>query len=158
MNEHRITLLGSHERTLKEWLTTHPEGHERGAIVLFRRIARKVDGLPKSDRFLSVEIIRMDGDWIIDSSINQFTINMKKFPDLYFRCENENLELGFVHNHPDGHLNFSEKDDINEKNILHGLSGCSSPISFLIALILSDNIWIGRMRQGINPEIILGIR
>ncbi|MDD4570177.1 MAG: ThiF family adenylyltransferase [Tepidanaerobacteraceae bacterium] len=158
MNEHRITLLGSHDKILKEWLTTHPDGHERGAIVLFRRISRKVDGLPKSDRFLSVEIIRMEGDWIIDSTLNQFTINMKKFPDLYFRCENENLELGFVHNHPDGNFYFSEKDDINEKNILHGLSGCNSPGSYLISLILCDNIWIGRIRQGINPEIILGIR
>jgi len=158
MNEHRITLLGSHDKILKEWLTTHPDGHDRGATVLFRRISRKVDGLPKSDRFLSVEIIRMEGDWIIDSSINQFTINMKKFPDLYFRCENENLELGFVHNHPDGNLYFSEMDDVNEKNILRGLSGCNFPGSFLISLILSDNIWIGRIRQGINPEIILGIR
>ncbi|WP_423128485.1 ThiF family adenylyltransferase [Gaoshiqia sp. Z1-71] len=158
MNEHRITLLGSHEKILKEWITTHPDGHERGAIVLFRRIARKVEGLPKSDRFLSVEIIRMDGDWIIDSSTNQFTINMKKFPELYFRCENENLELGFVHNHPDGHLFFSEMDDINEKNILHGLSGCNSPLSFLISLILSDNKWIGRIRQGEKPENILGTR
>ena len=69
-------------------MTSHPDGHERGAIVLFRRISRKVNGLPKSDRFLSVEIIRMEGDWIIDSSINQFTINMRKFPDLFFRCEN----------------------------------------------------------------------
>ncbi|NLO69366.1 MAG: ThiF family adenylyltransferase [Porphyromonadaceae bacterium] len=158
MNEHRITLLGSHDRILKEWLTSHPDGHERGAIVLFRRISRKVNGLPKSDRFLSVEIIRMEGDWIIDSSINQFTINMRKFPDLFFRCENENLELGFAHNHPDGHLYFSEMDDINEKNILHGLSGSNTPFSFLISLIFSDNLWIGRIRQGVNPDIILGIR
>jgi len=158
MNDHRITLLGSHNEVLKGWLTTHPDEHERGAIVLFRRIARKVDGLPKSDRFISVEIIKMEEDWIIDSSINQFSINMKKFPDIYLRCENENLELGFVHNHPDGHLYFSEMDDINEKNILYGLSGCNSPLSFLISLILSDNKWIGRIRQGVQPQSILGIR
>ncbi|OCW93951.1 thiamine biosynthesis protein ThiF [Macellibacteroides sp. HH-ZS] len=158
MNGHRITLLGSHEKHIIEWLTTHPEGHERGAIILFRRIARIVDELPKSDRFISVEIIKMEGDWIIDSSINQFTINMKKFPELYFRCEKENLELGFVHSHPNGHLSFSKMDDINEINILKGLSGCNSQLSFLISLIWSENKWIGRIRQGVDFQRILEVR
>lgn len=158
MNGHRVTILGSHEQELKKWLTSHPQGHERGAIILFRRLARIVNGLPKSDRFLSVGIIKMEGDWIIDSSKNQFTINMRKFPEIYSRCEKEHLELGFVHNHPDKHLYFSEMDDINEKNILHGLSGCNSPFSFLISLVLSDNKWIGRTRQGVSPKIILEVR
>ena len=139
MNGHRITLLGSHELVLKDWLITHPLGHERGAIILFKRLARKVDGLQESDRFLSVEIIKMEGDWLLDSSVNQFTINMRKFPEIFSRCENENLELGFAHNHPDEHLYFSAKDEINEKNILNGLSGCNSPSSFLISLILSNS-------------------
>lgn len=158
MNGHRITLLGSHELKLKEWLNAHPAGHERGALILFRRIARKVDGLPASDRFLSVDIIKMEGDWIIDSSENQFTINMRNFPEIYFRCENENLELGFVHIHPDENLYFSEMDNINEKNILHGLSGCNSQLSFLISLVLSENKWIARIRQGINPDVAIEVR
>lgn len=158
MNGHRITLLGSHELAIKEWLNTHPLGHERGAIILFKRLARNIEGLPKSDRFLSVEIIKMEGDWIIDCSVNQFTINMKKFPEIYSRCENESLELGFVHNHPDKHLYFSAMDDINEKNILHGLSGCNFPSSFLLSLIFSDNKWIARIRQGLNPDDIIEVR
>lgn len=158
MNKHRITLLSSHEKELSEWLSSHPNGHERGAIILFRRLARKVKDLPKSDRFLSVEIIRMDGDWIIDSSVNQFTINMKRFAEIYFRCETEGFELGFAHNHPDGMMNFSEKDDLNEKNILHGLSGCNSPSSFLISLIYSSHKWGGRIRRGTNPDEILKVR
>ena len=158
MNGHRITILGSHERELINWLTTHPLGHERGAIILFRRIARRVKELPKSDRFISVEIIRMEDDWIINSSNNQFTINMKKLPELYHRCETEHLELGFVHNHPGEHLYFSKMDEINELNILHGLTGCNTPLSFLISLILSNNKWIGRIRQGVNPENILNVR
>lgn len=158
MNKNRITLLGSQEIALKEWLNNHPHGHERGAIILFRRLARFVDGLVQSDRFLAIEIIKMDNEWIIDSSVNHFTINMKKFPEIYFRCETENLELGFVHNHPNNHLEFSTKDDLNEKNILFGLSGCNSPSSFLVSLILADDKWIGRTRQGSNPDVSVEIR
>lgn len=125
MISHRITLLESQEIQLKDWLTNHPEHHERGAIILFRRLSRPVQGLPPSDRFLAVEIIEMRDDWVINSSQAHMTINMRKFPEIYFRCETEELELGFVHNHPNGYLNFSQMDNINEKNILHGLSGCN---------------------------------
>ncbi len=158
MNGHRITILGTHEQELKTWLTMHPKGYERGAIVLFRRLAREINGLPISDRFLSVEVIRMDGDWVIGCFENQFTINMKNFPEIYLRCEQEQLELGFVHNHPKKQLFFSEMDNINERNILQGLVGCNTPSSFLITLILSNNQWIGRIRQGYNPEKAINVR
>src|SRR6187399_1372516 len=98
---HRITLLGSQETRLKTWLTSHPEGHERGAIVLFRRLARHIKNMPASDRFIAVDIIEMAEDWVLDSSPRHMTINMRNFPEIYLRCEKEELELGFVHNHPD---------------------------------------------------------
>lgn len=155
MKDYRITLLKSQDKQLKEWLTGHPEHHERGALILFRRFSRPVNGLPESDRFVATEIIEMKEDWILGSSESHFKINMRKFPDIYLRCETENLELGFIHNHPNGYPDFSEHDDLNEKNILHGLSGCNGPSSFLISMILTDNNWIARTRQGIEPEIAL---
>lgn len=154
----RITLLGSQDRDLREWLGSHPEGHERGAMVLFRRLARTVAGQPQSDRFLAIDIIRLDGEWILASSPTHLYINLRKLPDLLFRCEKENLELGFVHNHPTGYSKFSPKDDDNEKNILHGLSGCNGEKAFLVALVLNNGSWIGRVRQGTNPEIGLSVR
>ncbi|MDF2449514.1 MAG: thiamine biosynthesis protein ThiF [Bacteroidota bacterium] len=157
-NLHRITLLGSIDKKLREWLNSHPLQHERGAIVLFKRFGRKVKGLPRSDRFVAVDVILMDGDWILESSETHFVINMRRLPELYLRCEKENLELGFVHNHPTGYDDFSPRDEINERNILHGLSGCNSPFSFLIALILIDGKWIGRIRQGTDPVIELPVR
>lgn len=152
MSQPRITLLASLNRELKEWLQTHPERHERGAIVLFRRLSRPVAELPGSDRFLAIEIIKMTEDWILDSSERHFTINMRKLPEIYFRCENENLVLGFAHNHPNGVLKFSIQDDINEKNILHGLSGCNGQNVFLVSMLLAGDAWAARVRQGVNPD------
>lgn len=154
----RITLLGSQDRELREWLNSHPEGHERGAMVLFRRLARPVAGQSRSDRFLAIDIIKLDEDWIIGSSPTHLHINLRKLPELFFRCEQENLELGFVHNHPTGYPEFSPKDDDNEKSILHGLTGCNGETVFLVALVLRSGSWIGRIRQGLSPEIGLQVR
>ncbi|SMO81572.1 ThiF family adenylyltransferase [Fodinibius sediminis] len=152
MNNPRITLLGSQEEDLKDWLTGHPHGHERGAIILFRRFSRPIKDLPKSDRFVAVDIIKMTEEWIIESSKTHMKINMRQFPEIYYRCENENLELGFVHNHPDGFVDFSSRDDTNEKNILYGLSGCNGEGSYLVSLVLVDRQWIGRVRHGQQPS------
>ncbi len=131
MTSHRITLLGSQDEDLREWLNGDHAGNERAAIVLFRRLARTVQGQTISDRFLAVEIIKMSGNWIIGSSATHLQINMREFPEIYHRCESENLELGFVHNHPGSvDSDFSSVDDINERNILHGLSGCNGNKSF----------------------------
>jgi hypothetical protein len=100
MIKHRITLLGSQDSELQTWLNGNPEGHERAALVLFRRLARKVSGLPLSNRFLAVEVIKMSDDWVLESSATHLRINMRKFPEIYHRCEVDNLELGFVNNNP----------------------------------------------------------
>ncbi|RJX18459.1 MAG: ThiF family adenylyltransferase [Desulforudis sp.] len=158
MTGHRITLLGSHDRELKEWLLGDPSGYERGAIILFRRLARKVHGQPSSDRFLAVEVIKMSEDWILESSPTHLKINLRKLPELYLRCETERLELGFAHSHPRGHDAFSHLDTDNEKNILHGLSGCNGNNSFFVAMILADGKWHTRIRHGSNFDKLLYVR
>jgi molybdopterin/thiamine biosynthesis adenylyltransferase len=158
MNGHRITLLGAQNHMLQEWLCRHPEGHERGAIVLFRRLARLVKDQPESDRFLAVKVIAMSGDWVLESSATHLKINMRKLPEIYCQCETNNLEFGFVHNHPNGYLDFSPADDINENNILHGLSGCNGLNVFFVAMILRDGKWSARIRQGIEPNKVIPVR
>lgn len=158
MISHRITLLGRQDNDLRVWLNGHPEGHERGAIVLFRRLARPVRKLPKSDRFLAVDVIKMTEDWVIESSVTRLRINMRKLPEIYLRCETEKLELGFIHSHPAGINNFSTRDDRNEKNILHGLSGCNGKKSLLIAMMLSNGLWHARIRQALDPDKALSVR
>jgi molybdopterin-synthase adenylyltransferase len=158
MKGHRITLLGSQDAELRDWLNGHPEGHERGAIVLFRRLARKVRNQPVSDRFLAVIVIKMTDEWIIESSPTHLRINMRMLPAIYLRCEVENLELGFVHSHPAGFVGFSPRDDINEQNILYGLSGCNGKESYLVAMVLSDGKWWARIRHGKNLQAVLAVR
>ncbi|RXK58579.1 ThiF family adenylyltransferase [Lacibacter luteus] len=158
MSDSRIVFLKSTESRVREWLLSHPDNHERGVIVLFRRISRAVEGLVGSHKFLAVDVIEMKDDWVIDSSPFHMTINMRKFPEVYFRCEQENLELGFIHNHPNGYVDFSDKDDVNEQNILRGVAGCNSLESFLVSLVLVDDRWIGRVRQGLNPTQIIPVR
>lgn len=158
MKDARITLLGCQDRELKEWLQEDPHGHERGAIVLFRRFSRKVEGQASSDRFVAVEVIRMTGDWISGSSPTSLTINMRRLPDIYARCEQEHLELGFVHNHSTDYSKLSVQDYSNEKNILRGLCGCNSDDSFLVSLMLHDGQWAGRIRQGLRADKITEVR
>lgn len=158
MTGHRITMLGSHDRALQEWLCGHPDGHERGALVLFRRLARVVNHIPASDRFLAIRVIELTGDWIINSSSTHLTINMRKLPEIYLKCETEGLVLGFVHNHPESDIEFSLQDEINELNLLHGLSGCNGEASILIAMIFTDGRWNARIRQGHSPRSVLTVR
>lgn len=154
----RLTILESKEKQIRDWITGHPDGHERGCIVLFRRIAHQVKGLPSSDRFIAVDVIEMVGDWVLESSPTHFVINMRKLPEIYLRCEQERLELGFVHNHPAGMDTFSKMDDQNEKNILRGVSGCNGKSSFLVSMVFVDEKWIARLRQGFNPDNIIEVR
>ncbi len=158
MTGNRITLLGSLNNELQSWLCDHPDGHERGAFVLFRCLSRTVKTLPKSDRFMAVETIKLVDDWIIDSSETHLKINMRKLPEVYFRCETENLHLGFVHNHPNGYRGFSVKDNINELNILRGLSGSNGEAAFLVSMVLHDGKWQARIRQGTDPNQIIPVR
>lgn len=158
MINHRITLLGSQDSELQEWLCGHPEGHERGAIILFRRLSRPVNNQQRSVRFLAVDVVKMTDEWVIESSVTRLRINMRKLPDIYSRCEREGLELGFIHNHPSGFSGFSAQDDVNELNILRGLGGCNGKASFLVAMVLINGKWYARVRQGRDPERVTPVR
>lgn len=151
MTGHRITFLGSQHEQLRIWLESHPDGHERGAIALFRRFDRNHAGLTPSARFVCVDVIEMSDDWILDSSPLHLRINLRKMPAVYFRCEQEGLELGFIHSHPKGVLEFSVKDDDNEKNILKGYSGSNGQSVDFLALILVSGQWRARLRSGLTP-------
>src|SRR4051794_41005645 len=100
MNKHRITLLGSQDVRLRKWLEGDPQGNERGAIVLLRKFDRSVRDQKPSIRFAVVDAIEMTDDWVIKSTPASLHINMRKLPEIYFRCEQEGLELGFAHSHP----------------------------------------------------------
>ncbi|MDB5556029.1 MAG: UBA/THIF-type binding protein [Rhizobium sp.] len=158
MTSHRITMLGSHDAHLRAWLTGDPNGHERGALVLFRKFDRPVANQPASTRFAAVDFIPLGGDWILKSTRTSLRINMRLLPEVYLRCEKEGLELGFVHSHPAGHPHFSDKDEQNEHNILRGYAGSNGPQSMLVAMVFCDGTWKARARRGGSPEQVEPVR
>lgn len=157
MMGNRITILKSQEKILKKWFLSHPENHERGAFILLRRLDRTAKKLPTSHRYLLIEIIKLEGDWVIDSSDSHLEINMRNLPELFFRCESDDLVLGFVHNHPNGFMGFSTRDENNELNILKGLLGANGESS-LISLVFTQNKWIARERNSNDASKTLPIK
>ena len=53
----RIVFTSSQNVRLQEWLESHPDGHERAAFVLFRKLDREVTGLTASPRFVCIDIV-----------------------------------------------------------------------------------------------------
>ncbi len=76
---------------------------------------------------------------------------MRMLPEIYLRCELEELELGFVHSHPKGAHGFSRIDDLNEQNILRGYAGCNGTSVTFVALMLCERHWHARTRSGASP-------
>lgn len=143
----RITVLGSQERTLKDFLAADPNGHERAAAVLFRRLAAEVPGLEASDRYIAVEVIPFPSAWIVSSSSIHVRFELHHLRELFRRCEDEGLVFGFAHNHPGGYDNFSLQDEENEQTLVTAISNRNGPHVHLVALLLCGGKWLARIRQ-----------
>lgn len=154
----RIVLLSSHADNLRTHLESHPHGHERAAAILFRRLQRSVHGLPDSDRYLSVDIVPFEEEWITSSSSTHVDFETKHLRDLFRRAADENLIFGFAHNHPGGDLKFSIKDDSNEEILVNALASRNGKESQLIAVLFAEGEWTARFRTGQAPTSPIGIR
>lgn len=152
MSQARISLLGSQDATLTRFLDSHPHGHERAAIVLFRRLHIDVNGLEDSDRYLAVEIIPFEDSWVTSSSGAHVAFELKYFRELFRRCEEESLVFGFVHNHPGGPADFSLIDDENEKTLITAIRNRNGEDIHFIAMLWSQGVWKARVRNGAEPH------
>src|SRR5438093_6580630 len=121
MNSARITLLESQDHQLRNFLQSHPDGHERAAVVLFRRLHRPINGLPSSDRYIAVEVHPFEEAWITSSSSSHIAFELKYLREYFRRCDEESLVFGFVHSHPAGFPDFSDVDEENERTLLGAL-------------------------------------
>lgn len=147
----RIIFTASQNARLRNWLEGHPAGHERAALALFRKLDRKIVDLDASPRYVCVDVVELQNEWIVSSSKTHVRINMRMLPEIYLRCELEDLELGFIHSHPPGAYSFSGIDEQNERNILRGYAGCNGTQVTLVALILCEGRWHARTRSGASP-------
>jgi molybdopterin-synthase adenylyltransferase len=148
----RITLLESHERSLRGHLEAHRAGHERAAVVLFRRIVAVVPGLAESDRYVSVEVHPFLKEWITSSSNSHIAFETRPLRDFFRRCKEEGLVFGFVHNHPTGFPDFSDVDEENERMLLSALTNRNGKDTSLVGLLLVGGAWKARTRRGIDPS------
>jgi molybdopterin-synthase adenylyltransferase len=152
MNSPRITLLESQDRRLRNYLQAHPEGHERAAVVLFRRLHREIDGLPPSDRYIALEVYPFEEAWITGSSSSHIAFELKHLRELFRRCDEESLVFGFVHNHPTGFPDFSDVDEGNERTLLQALGNRNGPAIHFVALLWAKDAWRARVRNGQSPH------
>ena len=147
MNGSRLCLLASLERELREFLEADQQGHERAAVVLFRRIAPLVPGLASSDRYIAVEVHPFADDWVVGSSPTHVRFELHHLREHFRRCEEEGLVFGFAHNHPLGLAAFSLQDDENERTLVHALSNRNGPDAHMVAMVLCEGQWIARVHQ-----------
>lgn len=154
----RIVLLSSHAEQLRAYFENRPHGHERAAVIFFRRLQRSVPGLPDSDRYLSVDIVPFENKWITSSSPSHVNFETQYLREMFRRAEDENLVFGFAHNHPEGKLEFSTIDDSNEKVLVNALASRNGIESHLIAVLFAEEEWTARIRIGKIPENPLPIR
>ena len=145
-------MLGSQEKRLAAFLDAHPLGHERGAIVLFRRLHWSASGICDSDRYLAVDVIPFEDHWVTSSSPSHVAFELKHFRELFRRCDEESLVFGFAHNHPGGPANFSDVDDANEETLLTAIKNRNGSQVHFVALLRSQGVWKARVRSGESAQ------
>jgi len=154
----RLTLLQSHSSALEAHLDT-PDGEcERAAVVLFKRISHRVEGMANSDRFISMEVIIVPDDWIVDSSPVNIRIRTENLREIYRRCNEENLVFGFAHSHSSRFTYFSDTDAHNEISLLTAICNRNGEESSFVALLRVNQTWEARVRYGDAPRLALDAR
>lgn len=152
MNSPRITLLATQDRRLREFFGSHDKGHERAAVVLFKRLSISVPGIPDSDRYIAVAVHPFDEAWLTSSSPSHVAFHTGPLREYFRRCENDSLVFGFAHSHPTGVPAFSEVDDSNEITLLKAITNRNGAGTSLVALLWEHERWKGRVRSSVAPQ------
>lgn len=154
----RITLLGSQHQALVEYLESHPEGHEKAAVVLFRRLHLPIAGLENSDRYLAQEIIPFDHSWVTDSSPTHISFRLGPFREIFRKCEEEKLVFAFIHNHLTGLEAFSQIDDENESRLFSAIRNRNGNDITFVSMLWTNKKWLARTRSGSTPDTAVSVR
>jgi hypothetical protein len=154
----RITLLGSQHEALVKYLDSHPDGHEKAAVVLFRRLHVPIEGLDHSDRYIAHRIIPFEDAWVSGSSPAHIAFELAPLRDLFRQCEEEGLVFGFVHNHPGGPTAFSTVDEENERTLLTALRNRNGNNITFVAMLWAKGQWVARTRCANAPDIAIPVR
>ena len=109
--------------------------------------------LSRSDRFVAVDVIPFEEDWLIGNSPTHFEFSMRHLRSIFQRCEDEALVFGLAHSHPSGHPDFSREDDENEMTLLTAITNRNGVNAHFIAMIMCDGQWHARVRHGETPQV-----
>lgn len=148
----RITLLASQLAELENYLAADPDGHERAAIILFRRFSDAVWGSEGSERFVAAEVHPFAQEWVTSSSSSHIAFETRPLREFFRRCKDESLVFGFVHNHPTGFSAFSDVDEENERTLLTALTNRNGKDLTFLALLWTGVDWKARVRSAASPE------
>lgn len=138
------------ERHLEELyrLTMNEDKKERPALMLCGRSETSHDiwdGGPEF-RFLSKEVVAVPDEYIHEHNEDRVTWNTEVFRKLLKRAKDEDLQICLVHSHPSGYAQFSETDDVNERDLfetIYNRNRSSRPNLSLI--ILPDKSVVARV-------------
>lgn len=158
MSSARITLLGTQHDALVNHLDSHAIGHEKAAVVLFRRLHIPIESLDDSDRYVAQEIIPLEDEWITSSSWDHIAFELAPLRELFRRCEEEGLVFCFVHNHPRGPAAFSALDEENEQTLIKALSNRNGRDITFVSMLWTRGKWLARTRSGSSPSIASPVR
>lgn len=136
---------------MREHFSSHADGHERAAAVMFKRVCITLDGLPASDRYIGVAVHPFEDAWVTGSSPSHVAFETRPLRDFFRRCEEDSLVFGFAHNHPTGFPDFSNTDDANELTLLEAVSNRNGRDVSLVALLWTQDAWKARVRTGRSP-------
>ena len=148
----RVTLLAHQDEELREWLAAHPDGHERGAILLMRRYRFESPYLEDSDRYQVMEVHPIPDAWVTSSGTDHLAFQNRHLRSFMQRCEERGFTMGFAHSHPRGCTTFSAQDESNERSMLEGLANRNGHRVSFVALVLCEGSWRGRVRYASAPD------
>ena len=158
MNSPRVTLLASQDKLLREYFNSRADGHERAAVVLFKRLSVTVGGLAASDRYIAVAVHPFEDAWVTGSSPSHVAFETQPLREFFRRCEDESLVFGFAHNHPTGFPDFSDTDDANELTLLEAVSNRNGQGVSLVGLLWALDSWKARVRTGFASKEVVNAR
>lgn len=131
-----VVLQDRHFRELQA-LLTRADGIEAAAYLLCgqSRIGRDPWERRSRVRLTSYEVVAIppsDGD---SASATHVTWSTDSFVKLLRRARDEELVAGIIHTHPQGPLDFSEQDDLNERALLQLTQNRNATEATLLSLL-----------------------
>jgi len=147
MTTYSLTLREEHAATLSGHLL-RGDGREHAAYIICGRAVVRHEPWDRQrhEKFLSVRVIPVPDDQVIDSSPDLITWSTASFVRALRNAAADGHVVAVVHNHPPGMTWFSAQDDVNEPDLAQlavNRNGEGTPV--LSLLLTRDGQWAGRV-------------